>query len=61
MTDTATTPDQRVTVDTALGNAARILTAAEQEPVASRTEQLGGLADSWIVMASVLSQREIEL
>lgn len=59
MTDTATaTP---VTVDTALETAARILTAAEAEPVPARAEQLVDVADSWINMGAILNQREIEL
>ncbi|WP_199566243.1 hypothetical protein [Streptomyces corynorhini] len=47
-----------MTVEKALGNAARLLEAAELETNLALMERLEGLADSWISMAGLISHRE---
>lgn len=47
-----------LTVDTALGNAARLLHNAELETNLPLMERLERLADSWIAIARTLDQRE---
>lgn len=49
---------ETVTVDSALANAARILHHAEAETDRHLMERLEKLADSWISIAGVLTQRE---
>jgi hypothetical protein len=53
-------PD-RVTADEALGQAARLLHAAEMETNLALMERLEKLADSWMVLAGVLIQRDREV
>ena len=52
---TETTPAP--TMDTALGNAARLLRNAELETNLAAMERLEGLADSWLAMARLLSEK----
>ena len=49
---------ERITVDVALTNAARLLHHAEAETNLATMERIEKLADSWISMASLLAQRE---
>jgi hypothetical protein len=50
-------PDVEViTVDTALGNAVRLLQHAEMESNLALMERLEGLADSWLNVAQILLQ-----
>lgn len=45
------------TMDTAVANAARLLTHAELETNLAAMERLEGLADSWLAMARLLSEK----
>lgn len=47
-----------MTSDEAIANAARLLQAAESETNLMLMERLEHLADSWITVAALLSQRE---
>jgi hypothetical protein len=47
-----------LTVDVALANAARLLRAAEMETNLPLMERLERLADSWVNVAGLLSNRE---
>lgn len=47
-----------MTADEALANAARILHNAEGETNLAAMERLESLADSWLVMANMLTERE---
>lgn len=49
---------ESLTVDQALGNAARLLHAAELETNLSLMERLENLAEAWVTIASWLIQRE---
>ena len=49
---------ERLTVDVALANAARLLHAAELETNLALMERLEKLADSWLSMAGWLVQRD---
>lgn len=52
-------PEQHITIEHAFANAARLLAEAELELTnLQRMERLEKLADSWILMASWLIQRE---
>lgn len=46
-----------ITVESALGNAARLLCSAELETNLPLMERLEHLADSWITIARVLADR----
>lgn len=49
---------ERITVDTALANAARLLHNAELETNLATMERIEKLADSWVSIAGLLTQRE---
>jgi hypothetical protein len=49
---------ERLTVDVALGNAARLLRNAEAETNLALMERIEKLADSWIGIAGLLVGRE---
>lgn len=49
---------EHVTFDQAISNAARLLRNAELESDLHRMERVEKLADSWLAMAGLLTQRE---
>lgn len=49
---------ERVTADEAIENAARLLRAAEIETNLALVERLDSLADTWVAIAQLLTERE---
>ncbi|HZF92067.1 hypothetical protein [Streptomyces sp.] len=54
----SSSPEERITPDAAIENAARLLRAAELETNLALMERLDELATSWLGLAHLLMERE---